>query len=388
MSETAPPIPGQFAAREPSAALQPSFLKALRAGWLFTWRSQLAWRSLPLKFAALLALPVLIYFTMSTPDAWARRHTILVGPAVEAERMSRVMSRRNITITPAQRDQLKQIYADEFATAEAALRETDSSPAGIGRRQEIVKEGYGRIRDRVRPVLDDRQFERFQNVEDRFMQPALARAREPQWSWTEPFYHWLVDIYFFVILPLNCVRGCGGLIRDELQADTLGFLTTRPLSRARLIIVKYLAQTAWLQIVMLIETLLIFGAGGLRHIPGLGALLPLFLAAQFLAVPAWSALGAFFGLVSKRHMALAIVYGLIVEMGIGRIPTNINTLSLMRHLKTLLAHNDALNHIYDWPGTGVPFSIGALILAAFIFAGLAAVLFTFREYQHTAEMQK
>ena len=100
-----------------------------------------------------------------------------------------------------------------------------------------------------------------------------------------------MDFYFFVILPLGCVRASGALIRDELQADTLGFLTTRPLSRARLLAAKYLSQTAWLQIVFLIETLLLFAAGLLRHIPAIGALMPLFLAAQLLAVPAWSALG-------------------------------------------------------------------------------------------------
>jgi hypothetical protein len=119
---------------------------------------------------------------------------------------------------------------------------------------------------------------------------------------------------------------CGALIRDELETDTLGFLTTRPLSRARLLLIKYLSQTAWLEIWMLVQALLLFAAGSLRQIPALGGLIPLFLAAQFLAVLAWGALGLFLGQVSKRYMALALLYGLIVEMGIGRIPTNINTL--------------------------------------------------------------
>src|SRR5260221_9931655 len=52
----------------------------------------------------------------------------------------------------------------------------------------------------------------------------------------------------------------------------------------RSLIVKYLSQTAWLQMTMLIEALLLFAVGQLREMPALGALLPLFLAAQFLAV--------------------------------------------------------------------------------------------------------
>jgi hypothetical protein len=61
---------------------------------------------------------------------------------------------------------------------------------------------------------------------------------------------------------------------------------------------------------------------------------------------------------------------------------------MMRHLKTLLSQNSALQAIYDWPATGVPMAIGALVLGAALFLTLAALLFTFREYHHTAEMQK
>ena len=117
-------------------------------------------------------------------------------------------------------------------------------------------------------------------------------------------------------------------------------------------------------------------------------MLPLFLAAQFLAVFAWSALGAFLGLVTKRYIALAMLYGFVVELGIGRIPTNINTLSLMRHLKGLLANNSIVRGMYEWPITGLPLSLSALILAVVLFLGLAALLFTVKEYHSIAEMQK
>jgi hypothetical protein len=155
-----------------------------------------------------------------------------------------------------------------------------------------------------------------------------------------------------------------------------------------LLILKYLTQTAWLELLVVLEACLLFAAGHLREITDLGKLLPLFLGIQFLAVMAWSALGAFLGLVTKRYMALALVYGLIVEMGIGRIPTNINTLSLMRHLKTLLAQNQSLYNIYQWTTAGVPRSLAALVVASAVFIALAGLMFTFREYHHTTEMQK
>jgi len=312
---------------------------------------------------------------------------LLGSPVVRENEFARQLSRRGPSLQPEQEAQLLQIFNEEFARTEKPLAETQSAAATTTRQREEIKACYDRIHLRAQTVLNEAQFDRFQ----RFEKNAVLRSQNevrPTWSRTEPFYHWLIDFYFFVLLPLQCVKGCGGLIRDELQADTLGFLVTRPLSRARLLVLKYLTQTAWLQLLLLAETLLLFIAGGLRQIQALGALLPLFLAAQFLAVLAWSALGVLLGQVSKRYMALALLYGFIVEMGIGRIPTNINSLSLMRHLKTLLSPNPALQAIYDWTSNGLVLSVGALALATALFVALAALLFTFKEYHHTAEMQK
>jgi ABC-type transport system involved in multi-copper enzyme maturation permease subunit len=178
------------------------------------------------------------------------------------------------------------------------------------------------------------------------------------------------------------------LIRDELQADTLGFLVTRPVTRARLLIVKYISQTAWLQMLLLVETLLLFAAGAMRQIPALGELLPLLLIVQILAIPAWSALGLLLGQITTRYMAAALVYGAIVEMGIGKIPTNINTLSLLRHIETLLSHNKALQDTFSWDAGPTWLAILALILAPLIFLGCAALLFSVIEYHASAEMQK
>ena len=136
------------------------------------------------------------------------------------------------------------------------------------------------------------------------------------------------------------------------------------------------------------ETLLLFGVGRAREIPALGVLLPLLLAAQFLAVPAWSALGLLLGQITSRYMPVALLYGAVVEMGIGRIPTNINVLSLMRHIKTILSHNAALQAIYDWQPGGMFTAIAALVIAPILFLGAASLLFSLIEYHHAAEMQK
>ena len=169
------------------------------------------------------------------------------------------------------------------------MAETREGEAGATQQNEQLKACYARIRSRVQSLLDERQLAQFEGFERRKLLENERQSKVPLWSRTSPFYHWLIDFYFFMIVPLGCVGACGALIREELQADTLGFLTTRPLTRARLLVAKYLSQTAWLQIVVLVEALLLFSAGSLRQIPALAVLAPLFLIAQFLAVLAWCA---------------------------------------------------------------------------------------------------
>ncbi len=284
---------------------------------------------------------------------------------------------------------MQQIFAEEYRRAALEAQQDQNGPTGIGHQTQHIRDCYDRIQVRINGVgLDSTQSDQLQASLQERRQRDEQNANGSAGRWTRPFYHFLVNFYFFVILPLGCVRGAGALIRDELQANTLSFLTVRPIYRHELLILEFLAQTAWQQIVFFAETLLIFGAGWLRHVPDLGVLLPLFLAAQFLAVFAWNALGLLLGLITRRYLALALIYGAVVELGIGAIPTNINTLSLMRHLKSLLMHNDALEEVFQWAGKGPIFSVSALVAAGALFVAAAALLFTYREYHHAGEMQK
>jgi hypothetical protein len=393
MMTEAPPIPTAATTKLSNGNLHPTFLGALRGIWLFTWRSRLTWRRTPSAILVLLILPALVYLTMSSPEGWSQRHPLLGSPVPQVKAFARKLRQAQVKLEAQQNRDVMAIFGDEYARAERAWRETKTPDSSTSGERAQIKACYERISKRLEEVLDDRQLAEWQTFKRQLVSEGANSSGQrpgvvPGWGRTSPFYHWLVDFYFFVILPLSCVGACGALIREELQNDTLGFLTTRPLTRATLMIVKYLSQSVWLQIVVLVQALLLFAVGGLRQVPGLGELLPLFLVIQFLAVFTWGALGAFLGLVTKRYMAIALLYGFIVELGIGRIPTNVNTLSMMRHLKSLLARNAALQEIYEWPMRGVPFSIAALALGTVVFLSLAVMMFTFMEYHHTAEMQK
>jgi hypothetical protein len=385
-----PPPPAPSVAPGKTVHLQPAFFRAWSGIWLFTWKSLLTWRRLRWTSVLLLVLPFLVWKTVDSPQSWsATRNSLPLGNSTnQLQRTAWQISRQGARLSAEQTAQLQGIFSEEYEHTQRDYRAIPSPETSVDQQRALVQSCHQRIRERAKSVLDDRQFAQFQAVDKGFVTDAQDRIGEPAWGRTAPFYRWLIDFYFFIILPLSCVRSCGGLIRDELQTDTLGFLTTRPVKRGTLVVLKYLSQAAWLEMAALLEGLLLLGAGALREIPQIASLLPLFLAAQFLAVLAWSALGLFLGQVTKRYLPLALVYGLIVELGIGDIPTNINTLSLMRHLKTLLSHDQALQSLYQWTGTGFLLPVTALLLAAVLFLALAALLFTFREYHAAAEMQK
>jgi hypothetical protein len=368
--------------RATNSSAPPSWAGAFSGLWLLNWRSQLTLRQLPGRVGVLLVLPFLIYITMALSNRTDR----------DLRRFLRDLERAQIPATQQAGVALKGILDEEMKTEEKGWqpRAGETPEARTQRLRDQILAGDTRILSRARAVLDDRQFSVFQNFEENNRDNALRQlsdASDP-WSRTKPFYYWLISFYFLLILPLTCVRACGPIIRDELQADTLGFLITRPVGRARLLVLKYASQVVWLQIVLLVETLLIFAAGAALEIPALGSLLPLVLAVQILAVPAWSALGLLLGQVTTRYMAAALLYGTIVEMGIGRIPTNINSLSIVRHLKTLLGQNPAAEGFYNWPAGNLTTAIAALIVAPLIFLSISAVLFNLVEYHHASEMQK
>lgn len=194
--------------------------------------------------------------------------------------------------------------------------------------------------------------------------------------------------YLLLLVPMFCLYQCGSLIRDELQADTLGFFLTRPLTRARFLAARYACQVLWLQVIVAINGLLLYAVGYLRGVEGIHQTAWVLLTAQIFAVFAYGSLATLLGLISKRYLVLGLIYGFVVEIGIGRIPTNINLVSLSRHLQILMANSPVMAEQFEWTAKGSQVSMAILVVAALLFLSLATVLFTLREYHSTEEMQK
>ncbi len=202
------------------------------------------------------------------------------------------------------------------------------------------------------------------------------------------FFQWVVVFFLQVALPLYCLAVLGDVIRGELQANTLVFLATRPLSRARLFLVKFLCELAWVELLGVATTMLLLAVGVALGVSQTLAMTPWLLGTTALAAVAYGALSALMGMVHRRFLVLGAIYGLVVEVGIGQIPTNINNLSINRHLRTLLANLAPFQDTYGWSPEGTLTSVLVLAMAPVVLAGLAAALFTWREYHYSEEMHK
>tara|TARA_B100001964_G_scaffold159799_1_gene175458 strand:- start:79 stop:762 length:684 start_codon:yes stop_codon:yes gene_type:complete len=189
----------------------------------------------------------------------------------------------------------------------------------------------------------------------------------------------MIYFYLLTLMPLTCLSVCGSMMREEASANTLCFYTTRPLKRAEMFLLFYFGNIAWLQVLFGMLTLMLFGVAAIRGVDGLGELLPVFLVTQFLALMAWGALCGMLGMAHQRYIVVGVVYGLLVEIGIANIPTNIANIALSHHIHTMLAHHSPLGLVFGWSTEGRVMSIACLGIGTLLFLGIGALLFTLRE---------
>jgi len=342
----------------------------------------------------LLAIPLLTFFTLEPMTYLAGNADWREDARRQVGAFKAAAAQAHTPLPPGLGPKLRQIITEEQDAIPLAQPSVDPgnpmrpSDEAQAQRLEQARMCSERIQQRIRPLLDAKQFDLFQRFEARNLERATERIQRSQIQVLRPFYLWLVDFYLLLALPLYCLTTCGSMIRDEVQADTLSFLITRPLKRAGLFLVKYVCQILWLEAIVAVHAVLLYAAGFARQAPGSPSTMALFFGAQFLAVLAWGALSALLGLITRRYLLLGIAYGFVVEIGIGHIPTNINSLSLTRHLQGLLGHHPLLNQLYDWAPQNAWLSVGVLLLAMALFLCAGAAVFTFREFHQASEMQR
>lgn len=203
------------------------------------------------------------------------------------------------------------------------------------------------------------------------------------------FFFITTRAYLLVGIPLICVVFAGGLSRDEIRNDTLPYFLCRPVTRMRYITIRLVAQIIWLEVILLIETCLIWWVGSHNGVPWIQNMFPNFLMAQVFAIPFFCALGIFMGLVNKNYLVFAVIYGAVVEIGIASLPTNIKAIAMTIHMKALVAQSDigiALAH--NWASLqSVWASLLPLLIGTAFFTILTAVLFHIKELLPSREVE-
>jgi len=189
-----------------------------------------------------------------------------------------------------------------------------------------------------------------------------------------------LNLHLMIAVPLFCLIGMAGLIRDEAEQGTLATLSVRPLKRGVFFLLLHAAHLLWIELFFLASGILLLVVGLVLRVPDVPGLVLPFLLAQAAGLFAFSGLSAVIGLLTRRYLVIGLLYGAIIEIGIGGIPTNINALSLAHHVRVIVSASplaaDFLTANQGNPGI----SLLVLLLVGLLGTGLAAFIYSVREF--------
>jgi len=189
-----------------------------------------------------------------------------------------------------------------------------------------------------------------------------------------------LNFHLGIVIPLVCLIQMAAPIRDEAEQGTLPFLATRPLPRTTFFLLLHGCHLLWLEIVFLVAGLLLLAAGFYLEVPDITEMIGPFLLAQAGALVAFSGLSALIGLLTRRYLLLGLLYGSVIEVGIGGIPTNINVLSLSHHVRVVVSVFDPAD-LFLRSNSGTALISGLVLIATGVIAAvLAALVYRGREF--------
>lgn len=170
--------------------------------------------------------------------------------------------------------------------------------------------------------------------------PALVAAVTLVWGDLEGyqvFEDTVQNVYLPLLLPLAALFLGGPTIVDEVEAQTITFLTLRPLSRATLLLGKLVASIAIAVAITVGPVLVFFGVCALGATGGLGEGLGLLgsgVGAVAVGAVTYTTIFALLGVLFASTLLPGIVYYVVFELIIAALPL-VEFLSVKFHLYTL-----------------------------------------------------
>jgi len=198
------------------------------------------------------------------------------------------------------------------------------------------------------------------------------------------FLPWAARFYVCFLVPILAFLSAAGAVRDDLQAGSVDYLFTRPVRRPLFVFLRYLAHVGCTQLDFLLALAVVVAIGVYHEVPGLWSAAPALLLAQVLVIAAFSAFGFLCAMLTSRYVIIGLVYGGLIEVGMGNVPTQLNRLSMIRQALSLLT--PALDG--ERVGMGGPLAVDPLSGPAAIvlllgtsaaMLGAAALIFSRRE---------
>lgn len=189
---------------------------------------------------------------------------------------------------------------------------------------------------------------------------------------------WVVNFYLTFLVPLVTMIQAAGAIRDDFKSGTVDYVLTRPVRRPVFIVCHYLANLVFMQIDFLLFAIVVLGAGLVHGVSGLDSIALPVLGGQILLVAAFSGLGLVCGVFTSRPVLVGLGYGLLVEIGVGRIPTQLSKLSMTQQVREML--QPAVPTLSVGASAHPALTIALLLAYSAITVALAAAWFSRREF--------
>lgn len=198
------------------------------------------------------------------------------------------------------------------------------------------------------------------------------------------FLPWVGAFYVCFLVPLLAFISAAGALRDDLGAGTVDYVFTRPVRRSAFVAFRFLAHVGCAQLDFLLALAALVAVGIYRDAPGLWAAVPVLLLAQGVVIIAFSAFGFLCGTLTSRYVIVGLLYGGLIEVGIGNVPTQLNRLSMVRQALSVLRpimgdQRIGMGGPMAADPLSTPAALALLLTFSSVMLAVAAILFAMKE---------
>jgi ABC-2 type transport system permease protein len=168
-----------------------------------------------------------------------------------------------------------------------------------------------------------------------------------------------------------------GLFRNEIDAETLVYLSDRSVSRSTIVFGKYLGGLVSSLLICLPAALLPLGIAALGGASAYPLAVPVAAAvATVLGVMAYVAFFLLLGLVSRSALIIGLLFGFVWEQLLPLLPGDVPRLTLVFYLRSYLSGSLTNGPLGSYPHAVSPvLAVGALVIVSIVLVYSAAISF-------------